>query len=148
MKAVKRTNDGYIMTDGYTGQTLEGQNLALVLNDKYTRARIAEVSNHFKTVHLYYHRSDLESCLCIKCKNGIIAPIARTIKLDWNPVWFGAVPYLNAMQHVEYMADPYGVEDGRTQVIYFLSNATTWRGPVAKLIKKELNHLAGLKRIK
>ena len=72
-------------------------------------------------------------------KNFSICAIARIIKSDWQKVYFGAVPYLSAMFSVENMNDTFGCEDGRTQVIYFLSNASTWRGATAKIVKAELN---------
>ena len=74
-----------------------------------------------------------------------ICAIARIIKSDWQKVYFGAVPYLNAMYSVENMNDTYGCEDGRTQVIYFLSNASTWRGATAKVVKAELNRRLKIK---
>ena len=65
--------------------------------------------------------------------------IANEISSDWKKVNYGAVPYLDAMKCVRSVNDKYGCEDGKTQVMYFLSNATTWRGEVARRIKKELN---------
>jgi hypothetical protein len=70
-----------------------------------------------------------------------INEIAREILADWggwNKVYFGAVPYLEAMLRLNSVDDSYGVEDGKTQVIYFLSNAMTWRGETARRVKKEL----------
>ena len=71
-----------------------------------------------------------------------IASIARKIREDCKEVHFGAVPYLDAMIY-ESVSDNYGCDSGRSIVAYFLSNASTWRGPVAKMVKAELN-----KRIK
>ena len=71
--------------------------------------------------------------------------IAAEIKEDWTRPYFGAVPYLEAMQSLVGVGDPYFAEDGRTQVIYFLSNAGTWRGDTARRIKAELKKLAGIK---
>jgi len=74
-----------------------------------------------------------------------IAGLARLIMQSWrdkdgNPiVYFGAVPYLNAMLALNSIHDRCGYDDGRSIVVYFLSNANTWRGPVAKAIKAELN---------
>lgn len=36
------------------------------------------------------------------------------------------------------MDDKYGADDARGIVLYFLSNATAWRGPVARAVKAEL----------
>ena len=68
-----------------------------------------------------------------------ICDLAQVILKDWTNMYFGAVPYVEAMGYVRKLSDPYGVEDGATQVIYFLGNANTWRGEVARQVKKELN---------
>lgn len=64
--------------------------------------------------------------------------LASAIRHDWRNVYFGAVPYLSVMQGLESVKDGYGCDSGRSIVNYFLSNASTWRGPVAKLVKAEL----------
>lgn len=71
--------------------------------------------------------------------------IAADIRKNWPKVYFGAEPYLVAMSQLDKVTDPYGVEDGKTQVLYFLSNATSWRGDDAKRIKAELKKMAGIK---
>lgn len=71
--------------------------------------------------------------------------LVDVITADWKRPYFGAVPYIEAMGYCETVDTPYGCEDGKTQVIYFLSNANTWRGPVAKAVKAELKRQAGLK---
>jgi len=66
--------------------------------------------------------------------------IAQEIKKDWSPVYFGAVPYLQAMGTLSDINDRYyGMDSGRSIVAYFLANAGTWRGEVARRVKKELN---------
>lgn len=70
-----------------------------------------------------------------------IHEIAREIRDDWKKVYFGAVPYLEALSTLGAIGDRFLYEDARTQVLYFLSNATTWRGPVARRIKIELKEL-------
>jgi hypothetical protein len=65
--------------------------------------------------------------------------LARLIKRDWKKVYFGAVPYLDAMTTMVSVNDNYGADDGKSIVRYFLGNATTWRGTVAREVKKELN---------
>lgn len=64
--------------------------------------------------------------------------IAREIYDNWDKPYFGAVPYLAAMRSLTTLSDHYGADDARSVVLYFLSNATTWRGEVAKRIKAEL----------
>jgi hypothetical protein len=70
-----------------------------------------------------------------------ISTIASEIYLNWTKPYFGAVPYLDAMQSLETVNDSFGCDDAKTIIIYFLSNATTWRGETAKRIKLELKEL-------
>lgn len=67
--------------------------------------------------------------------------IAREIRSTWQNVYFGAVPYLDAMFSLEKITDKYIYDSGASVVMYFLSNATTWRGPDARRLKKELRDL-------
>ena len=64
--------------------------------------------------------------------------IANEIKKDWTKVYFGAVPYLDAMITLDKVTDKYGWDEGKSIVNYFLVNASTWRGEKAKQIKAEL----------
>lgn len=64
--------------------------------------------------------------------------IAREIKSNWAKPYFGAVPYLDAMHHIETVHDKYYYDDARSVVLYFLANAGTWKGDVARRIKAEL----------
>jgi hypothetical protein len=77
----------------------------------------------------------------MKTEKRSLSEIAREIRINWNPVYFGAVPYLSAMSVLNDINDKYGFDSGRSVVLYFLSNATTWRGETARRIKKELNDL-------
>lgn len=65
--------------------------------------------------------------------------IACDIRADWKKIWFGAAPYLTAMREMDKITDDYGMDSAKSIVLYFLSNATTWRGETARRIKKELN---------
>ena len=68
-----------------------------------------------------------------------LSVIAREIRRDWgSKVNFAAKPYLSAMMGLDTINDDYGYDDGRSIVLYFLSNAATWRGDTAKRIKAEL----------
>lgn len=68
--------------------------------------------------------------------------IAAEIKADWKNVYFGAVPYLQALAQLDSINDTYGADDARYIVIYFLGNAKTWKGDTARRIKAELKSLA------
>lgn len=72
--------------------------------------------------------------------------IAADIRKDWGAkVNFAAKPYLNAMASLNSIEDNYGWDSGKSIVLYFLSNASSWRGETAKAIKKELKSMVGLK---
>jgi hypothetical protein len=67
-----------------------------------------------------------------------LSTIAREIRATWPKVYFGAVPYLQAMAQLGTVDDKYGLDDARSIVNYFLANAGTWRGDDARRIKAEL----------
>lgn len=67
-----------------------------------------------------------------------IYEIAREIRKDWKNVSPYAAPYLEAMFCLETINDRYIFDSGRSIVSYFLSNAGSWRGEVAKRVKAEL----------
>lgn len=68
-----------------------------------------------------------------------VSAIGQAIKTDWKKVNFAAAPYLNAMLSLHSIHDDYGADTGKSVVAYFLANAGTWRGDVARAVKKELN---------
>jgi hypothetical protein len=71
-------------------------------------------------------------------QTATIAEIAGAIENDWQNIYFGARPYLDAMHTMQSINDAYGLDDGKGIIIYFLSNARGWRGETAKAIKAEL----------
>lgn len=65
--------------------------------------------------------------------------IAKEIQKDWgNKVNYAALPYLQAMRQLNSIHDKYYFDSGESIVIYFLSNANTWKGDTARRIKTEL----------
>jgi len=76
-------------------------------------------------------------------KDTPIHEIANIIRADWTNVYFGAVPYLDAMRSLDKITDKYGLDDGKGIVIYFISNASTWRGETAREVKAELKRRVG-----
>ena len=80
-----------------------------------------------------------------KVQNRPLYEIARDIRNDWKNPHFGAKPYLDAMATLDSVEDNYGWDSAKSIVLYFLSNASTWRGDTAKAIKKELKAMVGLK---
>lgn len=64
--------------------------------------------------------------------------LARVIKQTWPKPYFGAVPYIEAMNEMTTFADPYYCDKGADMGLYFLANANTYRGEQAKLVKAEI----------
>jgi hypothetical protein len=79
-----------------------------------------------------------------KAKVRPLYEIATEIKKDWRAtakdgrIYFGAVPYLDAMQSLDSINDNYIMDNGRSIVVYFLANASTYKGAKAKELKDEL----------
>lgn len=67
--------------------------------------------------------------------------IAREIRKTWTKVSPYAEPYLEAMQSLNTINDNYYYDSGKSVVLYFLSNANTWRGEDARRIKAELKEM-------
>ncbi len=75
----------------------------------------------------------------------LLCDIAKDIKATWKPVWFGAVPYLEALGELRFIEETYHADSARYVVTGFLGNAQTWRGADARRIKAELKSIAGLR---
>jgi hypothetical protein len=71
-----------------------------------------------------------------------IHEIAHEIQRNWPKPYFGAVPYLDAMLWLNTIDNNYGADSGKEIVLYFLSNASTWRGEAARRLKAELKQIA------
>ncbi|EHB47605.1 hypothetical protein MycrhDRAFT_5731 [Mycolicibacterium rhodesiae JS60] len=67
-----------------------------------------------------------------------LSTIAAEIRETWPKVYFGAVPYLDAMRSLHLITDRYYEDSADSIVRYFLANAGTWRGEDARRIKAEL----------
>jgi hypothetical protein len=71
--------------------------------------------------------------------------IANDIRKDWgSKMYFGAKPYVHAMEILNKIEDNYGMDSAKSIVLCFLANAGTWRGEKAREIKKELKKLVGI----
>lgn len=68
--------------------------------------------------------------------------IAAEVKRNWKPVNYAAKPYLDAMESLDKISDNYVADSGKSVVLYFLANAGSWRGDVAKRVKAELKAMA------
>jgi hypothetical protein len=70
-----------------------------------------------------------------------ICDVAKDIKAQWKKVYFGAVPYLDAMMLLTDADSSYGLDSAKEVVLYFLSNAASFRGPAAVQLKNELMYI-------
>ena len=68
--------------------------------------------------------------------------IAEEIEQFWPNVNYAARPYLDAMHTLTSIDDMYMMDDADSVILYFLSNAGSWRGPDAKRIKAELKKMS------
>lgn len=75
-------------------------------------------------------------------KTNNISLIAKLIKDDWKNIYFGAEPYLNAMLEINNIKENYFEDSAKSIVLYFLSNARTWKGENAKKIKAHLKNIS------
>jgi len=73
----------------------------------------------------------------------LVCEIARDILAEWKNPNVYAMAYLKPMLQLRSIEDTYGLDDARSIVLYFLSNASGFRGSNAKLLKSELKELLG-----
>lgn len=70
-----------------------------------------------------------------------ICAVAHDIRKEWGEkVNCAAKPYLRAMLYGDY-----GFDNEYTVVLYFLSNASTFRGGNAAALKQELKTICGIR---
>lgn len=75
-----------------------------------------------------------------------ISAIAEDIRRVWgSKVNYAAKPYLDAMMYLDVITDKYCQDDAKSIIVYFLANASTFRGDQAKALKAELKKIAGIK---
>lgn len=72
-----------------------------------------------------------------------IYEIAREIEADYaakdKPVYWSALPYVNAMLLLNDFNSRYYEDDAASVLTYAVSNLSTWRGETAKRVKAEIN---------
>jgi hypothetical protein len=76
----------------------------------------------------------------------IAADIIADLKLqagpgNWTVKYYGAVPYLNAMRELGSVSENFGMDSGKSMVLYAMSNLGKWRGERARALKAELKGL-------
>ncbi len=76
-------------------------------------------------------------------KKRTFRQIAKDIKSTWLNVYFGAVPYLEALLTLDTTDSNalYGIETAGNIARYFLANAQTFRGADARRLKAELKQM-------
>jgi hypothetical protein len=67
-----------------------------------------------------------------------LSVITADIRAHWPKVNYAAKPYLDALSQLSDVNSDYFADSARSVVLYFLSNATSWRGEDARRIKAEL----------
>lgn len=77
-----------------------------------------------------------------------LSTIAAEVRRTWPKVSPYAKPYLDAMAQLNSLNDSYYADDAQSVVLYFLSNAASWRGEDAKRIKAELKAMLKAKGYK
>ncbi len=70
-----------------------------------------------------------------------IYQIAEEITKDWVKPNYAVKPYLYAMLDLDDTSCMYGYDSAKSIVNYFLANAQTWKGEIAKRVKKELKEI-------
>lgn len=70
-----------------------------------------------------------------------ISTIASEVYRTWPKVNYAAKPYLEAMLSLDKITDTYICDSAVSVVLYFLANATSWRGEDARRIKAELKSM-------
>lgn len=74
-------------------------------------------------------------------KHRPLYEIAQEIQKDWTKINYAAKPYVDAMKSLDQVTENYILDSGEGIVARFLSNASSWRGEVAKRIKEELKQI-------
>ena len=70
-----------------------------------------------------------------------VSEIAHAIAKDWQNISPYAKDYLNAMKDIRNINDNYYADTAKTVVLYFLANASSYRGENARTYKALLKEL-------
>lgn len=114
----------YVQWEGDTEQRLVNKHNLTVIKDKDKTAMRKPAPKSEVTI------PDL--------KPMTISQLAKLIIKDWGVVNYAAKPYLMAMNELTDINSAYGLDTGASIVRYFLSNASSYRGPIARAVKIEL----------
>jgi hypothetical protein len=64
--------------------------------------------------------------------------VVAEVRKDWKNMSPYARPYFEAMSQMNSVSEPYYADSGTSVVLYFLCNASQWKGEVARRVKLEL----------
>ena len=70
-----------------------------------------------------------------------VSEIAHAIAKDWQNVSPYAKDYLNAMKEIRSVNDSYYADSAKSVILYFLVNASSYRGENARTYKALLREL-------
>ena len=70
-----------------------------------------------------------------------VSEIAYAIAKDWQNISPYAKDYLNAMKEIRDINGSYYADDAKSVVLYFLANASTYRGENARAYKALLKEM-------
>lgn len=70
-----------------------------------------------------------------------VSEIAHAIAKDWQNINPYAKDYLNAMKEIRDINGAYYADDAKSVVLYFLANASTYRGENARAYKALLKDM-------
>jgi hypothetical protein len=70
-----------------------------------------------------------------------VSEIAHAIAKDWNNVSPYALDYLNAMKDIQDINGSYYADSAKSVVMYFLANASSYRGDNARAYKALLKDM-------
>lgn len=70
-----------------------------------------------------------------------VSEIAHAIAKDWDKVSPYAADYLNAMKDIQDIEGNYYADSAKSVVLYFLANASTYRGENARSYKALLKEM-------
>ena len=69
------------------------------------------------------------------------AQLVAAIRADWKSPYFGAVPYLEALEGLDSWDQTFGCEDARFLGMYLLGNLRTYKGDTARQVKAILKQV-------
>ena len=70
-----------------------------------------------------------------------VSEIAHAIAKDWNNISPYAKDYLEAMKEIRSVEDNYYADSAKSVILYFLANASTYRGENARAYKALLKEM-------